>query len=141
MRVLLDTNLLISYLLTPRQHSPVVQTLHAAIKGRFTLLMPEALLDELVRTAKERTHLAARIPSEGLREYVQILSALAETVPRITAPLPPVTRDPKDDYLLAYALVGEADYLVTGDKDLLCLGRVDRLQIVTPRAFWQLLSE
>jgi hypothetical protein len=51
-----------------------------------------------------------------------------------------VTRDPKDDYLIAYALVGAADYRVTGDRDLLVLGQVDDVKIVTPRAFATLLE-
>ncbi len=51
-----------------------------------------------------------------------------------------VTRDPKDDYLLAYALVGKADYLVTGDEDLLELEQVDALKIVTAREFLTVLE-
>jgi predicted nucleic acid-binding protein len=62
-------------------------------------------------------------------------------VPRVESPIPAVTRDPKDDYLLAYALVGEADYLVTGDEDLLVLeGQISELEILTPRQFSQVLS-
>jgi putative PIN family toxin of toxin-antitoxin system len=140
MRVLLDANLLISYLLTPHQHSPVVQTILAAGQGRFTLLMPEALLEELVRTAGEKACLAKRIAHEELQQFTQTLSALGEPIPKITRPIPAITRDPKDDYLLAYALIGQADYLVTGDNDLLCLRQVDRLRIVTCRAFWEMLK-
>lgn len=44
-------------------------------------------------------------------------------------------RDPEDDYLLAYALVGKADYLVTGDRDLLVLGSVGKTKIVTAQQF------
>lgn len=51
-----------------------------------------------------------------------------------------LTRDPKDDYLLAYALVGQADYLVTGDHDLLALQHVGDTQIVTTSEFWEILK-
>lgn len=55
--------------------------------------------------------------------------------------IPAVTRDPKDDYLLAYALVGKADYLVTGDKDLLVLqAEIPDFEIVSPRQFSEILS-
>jgi predicted nucleic acid-binding protein len=52
-----------------------------------------------------------------------------------------VTRDIKDDYLLAYALVGRADYLVTGGEDLLVLGDVEGVKIVRPAEFWRVIQE
>lgn len=51
-----------------------------------------------------------------------------------------MTRDPKDDYLIAYAVIGEADYLVTGDKDLLVLEQIAGVTIVTPARFADLLA-
>ena len=55
-------------------------------------------------------------------------------------PFPAVVRDPKDDYLIAHAVMGQADYLVTGDDDLLSLGRIDTIRILSPRQFWDLLK-
>lgn len=61
-------------------------------------------------------------------------------MPRIESPIPAVTRDPKDDYLLSYAPVGGADYIVTGDEDLLALhGQIQELEILTPRQFSEML--
>ena len=58
---------------------------------------------------------------------------------------PPVSsRDPKDDPLLAVALSGHADYLITGDDDLLVLDgepALGTLRIVTVRDFLQLLAQ
>jgi predicted nucleic acid-binding protein len=51
------------------------------------------------------------------------------------------SRDPKDDYLIAYALIYQADYLVTGDKDLLVLGKVEELEIVRPAEMRKLLEQ
>ncbi|MBM3956880.1 MAG: putative toxin-antitoxin system toxin component, PIN family [Gemmatimonadetes bacterium] len=48
-------------------------------------------------------------------------------------------RDPDDRWVLASALAGRADVLVTGDKDLLALGTRSPLRIVDPRGFWTLL--
>lgn len=59
---------------------------------------------------------------------------------RIPDPIPAVIRDRDDDYLLAHALVGEADYLVTGDDDLTPLGRVGKLKIVSPSDFARALN-
>lgn len=53
-----------------------------------------------------------------------------------------ITRDAKDDYLLACALLGRANYLVTGDKDLLTLaGQVKGLTILSSAQFADLLTK
>jgi len=140
MRVLLDTNILVSYLLTPGRDSPVVEVVRMGVLGEFELLFPEELLDELARKVHEKEYLAERITAEEVEELAAILSEVSEAVPKITETIPAVTRDPKDDYLLANALVGKADYLVTGDHDLLVLGQVGGLQIVTAHEFLGILK-
>ncbi|MEJ2750687.1 MAG: putative toxin-antitoxin system toxin component, PIN family, partial [Anaerolineae bacterium] len=119
MRVLIDTNVFISYLLNPHRMGTIQAIFTAWSAGKFTLLVPEALLDEILVTVSNKPHLAQRISPDLLKEFLSTVQELGETVPRIESPIPAVTRDPKDDYLLAYALVGKADYLVTGDEDLL----------------------
>ena len=141
MRVLLDTNILISYLLTPKQTSPVLEVVTRGLLGDFTLLLPEDLLEEFWRKAHEKRYLVERIAPTELRRFVEVLIEVSELVSRITEPIPAVTRDPKDDFLLAYALVGRADYLVTGDQDLLVLGTVGRLSIITAAALIEILRE
>ena len=47
-----------------------------------------------------------------------------------------VCRDPKDDKLLELAVCGDADFLVTGDKDLLVLNPFRGVEIITPREFF-----
>ena len=65
---------------------------------------------------------------------------MAETPPRLTA-IPGIVRDPKDDYLMAHAILGRVDFLVTGDRDLLALdGEVDPLRILTAAAFSRMLE-
>jgi putative PIN family toxin of toxin-antitoxin system len=140
MRVLIDTNVFISYLLGPHSTGVVQTILQAWAKEKFTLLIPEALLDEILVTATNKPNLAKRIAPADLKAFLTTLQELGEEVPRIESPIPAVTRDPKDDYLLAYALVGGADYLVTGDEDLLVLaGQIPELEILTLRQFSQLL--
>jgi len=49
--------------------------------------------------------------------------------------VPAASRDRKDDYLLAHAIAGRADYLVSGDADLLSVDRVGGVAIVNPAGF------
>jgi len=135
MRVLLDANIFISYLLNPNRKSPIVQVLKAGVRGEYTLLLPEALLDEFSQRVDSKPYLAKHVGSKDLERLNKILTSIAEIVPEIKSPIPAVTRDPKDDYLLAYALVGEADFLVSGDQDLLVLEQVGTVKIVAPRNF------
>ncbi len=141
MRVLIDTNVLVSYLIQPGSEGAVGTVIRAALKGRFTLLTPHALLNELRVTVRNKPHLAQRIPLDELNLFMALLTQVGERVPKIEEPFPAATRDRNDDYLLAYALVGRADYLVTGDKDLLALnGQVSGLQILTPAQFVYVLT-
>ncbi len=69
---------------------------------------------------------------ERMRFMVGFLkvAAMIETGEAITA-----CRDPKDDKLLELAVSGKADFLVTGDKDLLVLNPFRGVEIITPREF------
>ncbi len=140
MRVLIDTNVFISYLLSSRGAGVIQGILAAWVEDKFVLLVPEELLDEILVTVAGKPRLSTRIPSEELKEFLTTIQTFGEQIPRIADPIPEATKDPKDDYLLAYALVGAADYLVTGDEDLLVLNeQIQELQILTPRQFSEIL--
>ena len=136
MRVLLDTNIFISHLLGPHRAGTIRELFEALGAGRFTLLLPEKLLEELLTTVRRKPALTQRIAPALLEEFLSLLQSLGELVPAVSEPIPRVTRDPKDDYLLAYALLGAADFLVTGDADLLVLNaQIGNLQIITAQQF------
>lgn len=139
MRVLVDTNLFIAYLLKPREDSFVNLLLSEVVEGRVTLLVPEALLTEIERTVKRKPHLLTMISEPQLHQFLSLLQLLCEEIPLITEAIPPITRDPKDDYLIAYAVIGQADYLISGDKDLLVLETVGSVSLVDSGQFRQLL--
>ncbi|HMT22141.1 MAG TPA: putative toxin-antitoxin system toxin component, PIN family [Promineifilum sp.] len=140
MRTLIDTNVLISYLLLPGEEGAIKAIIRAFRDGRFTLLLPEMLLQELTATVESKLRLSRRISPSELASFTKGLATYGEKVDRLEEPFPGVTRDPKDDYLLAYALIARADYLVTGDKDLLSLqGQIADLEIVTPAQFVDIL--
>lgn len=140
MRVLIDTNVLISYLVQPGRQGAVGAVVQAALEGRFTLLMPQAVLDEVDVTVRSKPRLARRIPLRELELFKDLLTQFSEHITALEEPFPAVTRDRNDDYLLAYAQIAAADYLVTGDKDLLSLeGQLAGFKIVTPSQFAALL--
>lgn len=140
MRALLDTNVFISHLLTPGRGGSIQAIMEALLEGRFTLLLPDEALQELAETAANKPHLANKITPAQLALLRDLLQSVAERIAPIEEAIPSIGRDRKDDYLIAYAVVGEADYLVTGDKDLLVLEEIAGVRILTTVAFATLLS-
>jgi putative PIN family toxin of toxin-antitoxin system len=142
MRAMIDANPFISYLLsrTP-EASSVGAVLGAAANGAFTLLYTRTIGDEIRATATMRPDLAAKIAPDDIEALLHSVQAFAEPVPLLSGDLPEVGRDRKDDYLIAHAIAAGADYIVTWDKDLLDLGQVDGVRIVTPPGFLSVLRE
>lgn len=136
MRVVLDTNILVSALMIPTGSPAAIY--RGWQEGQFTLLTCAAHLDEL-RATLRKPAIAARIKPYNAGGLVNEIKKLAENVDE----LPRVRRsaDPDDDFLLALSEAGSADYLVTGDKSgLLALRRHKGTRIVSARAFAALLA-
>jgi uncharacterized protein len=136
MRVLLDTNIFISFLLSPPQSGGTIQRLIEAVTlGEAELILPEELIEELERKLMTSPKLVRRIAPEESREFIALLRSVAIIPAPVTGTIPAVVRDPKDDFLLAYALLHGADSLISRDKDRLVLGEIDGLMIVSPHQF------
>ena len=140
-RAVVDTNLFVSALIT-RRGLPYA-LLNAWLQELFRLVLSEALYRELA-IVLHRPHVAQRY---GLTESeITQLLTLAATQALLVEPaasLPLTVRDPKDEQVLAAALGGRADYLITGDADLLTLSgdpRLGALRILTARSFLDLLT-
>ena len=136
MRVVLDTNILVSAITSPAGQSARI---YIAWQGRrFTLLTCAERIDEL-RTTLNKPRIAGRIHPHRAGRLVNQLRKLAEGI----TSMPSVHRspDPQDDFLLALCEGGAADFLVTGDKSgLLSLGRHKNTQIVSASEFIKLLA-
>lgn len=106
--------------------------------GAFQLLITDAILDEYA-TVLARPRFAAKYGLTPAMVAAVLRRLRAEGVPVIPAERIPVTvRDPKDVHLLAAAVGGHADYLITGDEDLLVLDGAPTLlplQILTVRTY------
>ncbi len=140
MRVLLDTNVFVSYLLSPDRGGTITTVDDAALSGRYSLLVPQEQFDKLFEVLTTKPYIASRVSQHVAVQFVDSLRAIAVLPPIIDEAIPTVVRDPKDDYLLAYALVGRADYLVAGDDDLLSLGAFTDFEIVSPPRLVELLG-
>lgn len=143
MRVLIDANVFISYLLPAKnsEKSESVDTIiDAGFAGKYTIFFPQELLSEIKKKLAEKPYLVKYISQEDGEEFVSLITGIAELLPPITEEIPEVTRDKKDDYLLAYGLVGECEYLVSGDPYLLELQQVEGFKIITPRKFFEILK-
>ncbi len=72
---------------------------------------------------------------------MQTISEVALRPDSLQTELTQCVRAPKDGYLIAYGLIYHADYLVTGDQDLLVLNGVEQLQIVSPAEMRRVLEQ
>jgi putative PIN family toxin of toxin-antitoxin system len=136
MRVVLDTNVLISALMIQIGNPAAIYA--AWQEGQFILLTCAEHLDEL-RATLRKPAIAERIRPYKAGALVNEMKKLAENVDEL--PLVRRSPDPTDDFLLALSEAGGADYLVTGDQSgLLALKHHKGTRIVSARAFAELLS-
>jgi uncharacterized protein len=141
MKVLIDTNVWLSYLLPPTKAQTVAIVVSTCfLRDEIDIVVPRNQLDEFASKVVTKSYFRTHIPNAAIEHFIKEMTAMTDLLP----PLEEVTaysRDPKDDYLVEYGVVNEADYLITGDLDLLVLGRVGTLQIVKPSQFVEILRE
>lgn len=136
----LDTNVLISALLAPNSQSAPSQVVLRSFDLQFYLVLSETTLRELRNKVHHKPNLARRISPSQVSTFIGTLRDIAVVVPEATDEYEPITRDPKDDYLLAPAIRAHVDYVVSGDKDLQVLGEVEGVKILSPADFLALLD-
>jgi putative PIN family toxin of toxin-antitoxin system len=127
-RIVIDTNLWISFLLTKN----LVILDHLFLESSITLLFSKESLDEFISVAKrpkfkkyfsapDLQNLVGQMVNHGV--FVEVISKVE------------VCRDPKDNFLLALSKDGKANFLITGDKDLLEIRKYDKTKIISIREF------
>jgi putative PIN family toxin of toxin-antitoxin system len=127
-RVTADTNILVSGIIFPR--GKPFQLLELAREEKISLTISAAILDEMAEVLSRKFN----FPPEAVEEARRRIQTMARTVtPSVR--LDVVKEDPPDDRVLECAVSSGADYIVTGDKDLLRLGRYDAIPIVSVADF------
>ena len=124
MKVILDCNIWISFLLS-RQDCLLRRML---MDTRFDIYICDELLAEIVNVAR-RDKIRKRVSEAELQQLLKIIDAFCEktTIDHIAES---IIRDPKDLYLLSLAETIDADYIVSGDKDLTDLNQHLRTRII-----------
>ncbi len=133
-----DASVLVSAFLFP--HSLPGEVIALAQEKRYRLVLSPILIEELRRSLlNPRLKEAYSHSAEAVDAWCVALERLCDMVEELPS-IPAVCRDPDDDHVIAAALVAEAAFIVTGDKDLLELGQHEGIRIVTARAFADALS-
>lgn len=127
-KVIFDTNVWISFLIGKRL-SKIKQHIS---DGSITIITTEQLLTE-IKMVTNREKLKKYFPEESVKELVELLETIARKVE--IKPTHFINRDPKDNFLLDLIDFSKADYLVTGDKDLLAHNPFKTAKILTPTEF------
>jgi putative PIN family toxin of toxin-antitoxin system len=130
-RVYFDTNVFVSAFAARGLCADLFQV----VLADHQFVVGEAVLGELRRTLSRKLRMAPALVGE--------VEAFVRSQAEVVAEAPPIqlaVRDPADRLVVAEAVAGEAEVLVTGDSDLLSIAAEAPLPIVAPRAFWELLK-
>jgi len=131
-KVFLDTNVLVAAFATRGLCADVMRV----VLAEHQLITGDVVLSELGKALRRRI----KLPAAAVDDIVALLRE-QEVVPKPPRPSDLPIRDPDDRWILASALAGRADVLVTGDRDLLDIAANAPLRVLNPRAFWDLLSK
>jgi hypothetical protein len=132
-KVIFDTNVWISFLIGKR----LSFIKNYISNGQITIVTTEQLLKE-IKEVTSRKRLKKYFPKESVIELLELLETIAEKVEIV--PTHFINSDPKDNFLLDLIDFSQADYLVTGDKDLLIHNTFKSATILTPANFEKIIS-
>ncbi len=127
MKVVLDTNVLISAFISHGVCNELLE--YCALNHE--IILSEFILGELEEKLTGKFGFSKR----EINSVIRILKSRCTIVQTEVLPFP-VSRDPDDDNIIAAAIAGLCDCIVTGDKDLLVLNQVSGIQIIPPNRFW-----
>ena len=129
MRIILDTNIWISFLIGHRL--PEIRSI--VTDERFNVFVCPELIGEIIDVAS-RDKIRKYVPSTDVSDLLHIIRAFCHSV-EIEVDAISEIRDPKDLYLLSLAETIDAFYIVSGDADLTIIGQHANTQIVTLTEF------
>lgn len=129
-RIIIDTNLWISFLIT----KDFTKLDEIIFSRQGILVFSQELLDEFLEVAR-RPKFRRFFSNSDIEEILETIDEYADFV-KIKSEIQ-ICRDPKDNFLLSLSVDGNADFLLTGDKDLLDLREFGETTIITITDFLQ----
>lgn len=127
-KIIIDTNLWISFIISNK-----LSLLDSLIfSGKITLIFSLELIKEIEATIA-KPKLKKYFLSDGLVEMLTMFEPFINLVE--VKSVVSVCRDPKDNFLLELAKDSKADYILTGDKDLLAIAKFGKTKIMTVTSF------
>jgi uncharacterized protein len=132
-KTVIDTNLFISFLIGKRLSG----LKHALINSKIQLILSEQNINELIFVT-QRPKFKKYFNNEDVYDLIDLLRTVGKVI-NVTDE-PNICRDPKDNFLLALSEKSRADYLVTGDNDLLTIKKYKGTRIVTAETFEDLIE-
>lgn len=139
MRVVIDTNVLISGLFFPESHPGRV--ICGWLSGCFEAVLSAAVVAEYTEVIL-RPKFRRFGPEPGrFRKLLELLTLKNTVMVQESETSVPLVRDPKDTAIVRCAVLGQVDVLVTGDEDLLAVGKLDGVEVLSPREFLERMSD
>jgi putative PIN family toxin of toxin-antitoxin system len=134
LRVVLDTNVYIAIFTSPQGKLGAIW--EQALQGTYTLLTSTAIVAELAGVLREKFQWSTEAITARAKRFVRIAEIITpKTVPNV------IQNDPADNHILACALAGQADLIVSGDRrHLLPLKAYEGIPIVAPVDFLRMLG-
>jgi putative PIN family toxin of toxin-antitoxin system len=136
-RVVVDTVVFVRSLLNPLSYSGRVIFTHT---DQYRLILSAPVIREILEVL-QRPEITRKIRFVAGMDTKRVLDLLSQAELVQLSEIPQASRDPKDDKFLATAVMGEADYVVSEDRDLLDLGEYRGIKIVDVETFLKLLKE
>ncbi len=130
MKVVLDANVLVAAFAA----QGLCHVVFELCLDQHQILLSDTILKETEKALVKKVKVPVGVVdsvARYLREHAQLVE--------VKRPYPKVSRDSYDDHVLALAVQGKADYLITGDKDQLVLEKHAEIPIIRPREFWEIL--
>lgn len=132
-KVVIDTNIWISFLIGKK-----LSSLKSLISNQnIQIIISDELIDE-IEDVTNRPKLRKYFPQDKVQDFINLLRIISthHSIEQIK----PICRDPKDDFLLALSIEMKADYLITGDNDLLSMEKFGKTRIVAANEFDKIIK-
>jgi len=132
MRVVLDTNVIIAAFAT---RGLCTEVFNICVESH-TMVISEQILSEI----QEKLAAKVRLPQNTIDEIIEYLGKITESVEPVNIEKS-ACRDADDLKVIGTAVSGKAEFIITGDEDILVLKKYGQVEMISPREFWNRLRK